>query len=87
MLRSRVLTGVVVAAFVGVLGLQIASCTLEQTGTQIIEVGAACEVDATCNAPPNDNPCRPGTCGTTKNCEYAVLDGVAAPNSVQKPAA
>ncbi len=59
---------------------------LETSGTQVVEVGAACEVDATCNAPPNDNPCRPGTCGTGKNCEYSVLDGVAAPDSLQTAA-
>lgn len=56
---------------------------LETNGTQVIEVGAACQVDANCNAPPYNNPCKPGTCGAGKNCEYTVLDGVAAPASFQ----
>lgn len=86
MLRNRILTGFVVAALAGILGSQASSCSLEQLGTQVIETGAACEVSASCNAPPNDNPCRPGTCNAEKTCEYAVLDGVAASDSVQTPA-
>lgn len=83
MLRSRILTGLVVAAFAGIFGSQLASCTLDQEGGTEVDTGKACTTDANCD---DKNPCTTDTCPKdTLVCQYAKQASGAAPDSVQTP--
>lgn len=86
MLRSRILTGLVGALFVGLFSAQMASCTLDPTGTadKPVEVtkGDPCTDDANCQ---DRLPCSPGVCSPDeKLCIYTLLNGDA-PAAVQVP--
>jgi hypothetical protein len=81
MLRSRILTGLVGALFVGVVASQMASCTLDQAGTlPPPEKGGPCNDDTNCQ---DRLPCAPGICLPEKNCEYQPQADGPAPAAVQ----
>ncbi len=83
MQRSHILTGLVGAIFAGIFASQVASCTLEQTGTVDEDTGDPCQTNDNCD---DGNACTTETCPTdTLVCVYAKQESGVAPDMAQTP--